>query len=72
MRVLAYDPYWPEDYARENSIARAEADEIFRDADFISLHLPLMESTRNFVGERELALMKRGLPVRHQHRARRI
>lgn len=59
MRVLAYDPYWPEDYARENSIARAEADEIFRDADFISLHLPLMESTRNFVGERELALMKR-------------
>ena len=50
MKVLAFDPYWPEEYARENNIIRADAETIFREADFISLHLPLMESTRNFVG----------------------
>ena len=52
MRVIAYDPYWPEDFARENDIARADADTIFREADFISLHLPLMPETEGFVGEK--------------------
>ena len=59
MKVLAFDPYWPEEYARENNIIRADAETIFREADYISLHLPLMESTRNFVGEKEIAMMKR-------------
>lgn len=59
MKVLAFDPYWPEEYARENNIICADAETIFREADFISLHLPLMESTRNFVGEKEIAMMKR-------------
>ena len=58
MKVLAYDPCWPEAYAEANRIERADAETIFRNADFISLHLPLMESTRNFVGEREIAMMK--------------
>ena len=59
MKVLAYDPYWPEEYATENNIERADAETIFRTADFISLHLPLMDSTRNFVGEKEIAMMKK-------------
>lgn len=59
MKIIAYDPYWPEDFAREHHIARAEPDEIFRTADFISLHLPLTPETEGFVGEREIGLMKR-------------
>lgn len=59
MHVLAYDPYWPEEYAKANDIVRADAETIFRNADFISLHLPLMESTKNFVGEKEIAMMKK-------------
>ena len=58
MKVMAYDPYWPEEFARENGILRADAQTIFREADFISLHLPLMPETEGFVGERELSLMK--------------
>ena len=58
MKVLAYDPFWPEEYARENNIIQADAETIFRNADFISLHLPLMDSTKNFVGEKEIAMMK--------------
>ncbi len=58
MKVMAYDPYWPEDFARENGIVRADPDTLFREADFISLHLPLMPETEGFVGARELAMMK--------------
>ena len=59
MKVIAYDPYWPEEFARENHIERADAETIFRTADFISLHLPLMPETEGFVGERELGMMKK-------------
>ena len=58
MRVIAYDPYWPEEFARENSIVRADPETIFREADFISLHLPLTTETEGCVGEKELSLMK--------------
>ena len=58
MKVMAYDPYWPEEFARENDIRRAEPDEIFKNADFISLHLPLTPETEGFVGEAQLAMMK--------------
>lgn len=59
MKIIAYDPYWPEAFAAENHIERADADTIFRTADFISLHLPLLPETEGFVGERELGLMKK-------------
>ena len=58
MKIMAYDPFWPEDFARENGIVRADAETIFREADFISLHLPLMPETEGFVGEKELSMMK--------------
>ena len=58
MKVMAYDPFWPEEFARENGIVRADAQTIFREADFISLHLPLMPETEGFVGGKELAMMK--------------
>ena len=59
MKVIAYDPFWPEDFAREQQIERADAQTIFKTADFISLHLPLMPDTEGFVGEKELGWMKK-------------
>ena len=58
MKVLAYDVIWDEAYAAANGIGFAQPERILRVADFISLHLPLLPSTENFIGERELALMK--------------
>lgn len=58
MRVLAYDVYWDESYAKANGIEYAAPEEIFQAADFISLHLPLMPETENFIGEKEIAQMK--------------
>ena len=63
MKVLAYDVYWDADYADANGIEYAEPDVIFGQADFISLHLPLMDSTKNLVDAKRLASMKNGAIV---------
>ena len=58
MNVLAYDVAWDEAYAAANRIGFAGPERILKEADFISLHLPLLPSTENFIGEKELSLMK--------------
>ena len=58
MTVLAHDPYWDEAYAAANGITRAAPEEIYAKADVISLHLPLTEETRGYIGAAELAQMK--------------
>lgn len=59
MKVMAYDVFWDEKFAAEHNIERAEPEKIFREADFISLHLPLLPETRGFIGEKEIAMMKK-------------
>ncbi len=58
MKIMAYDVYWDEAFSKEHGVVRAEPEEIFKTCDFISLHLPLLPQTRNFIGEKELAMMK--------------
>ena len=58
MKVLAHDPFWNEEYAAAHNITKATPDEIFAQCDIISLHLPLMPETENFIGAAELAKMK--------------
>lgn len=58
MKVLAYDPYWDEGYAAANHITRAGLEEIYAQADVISLHLPLTPGTQNCIGAAQLAAMK--------------
>ncbi len=58
MRVIAYDPVEDLAYAEANNITYVSLDELLKTCDYMSLHLPLMESTRNLIGERELSMMK--------------
>ena len=58
MQILAYDTFWDDEYAKANHIQHAEPEEIFRNADFISLHLPLLPETRNFIGKEQIEMMK--------------
>lgn len=58
MTVLAYDPFWNEEYAAANHIVKAAPEEIYAQADVISLHLPLTEETRGTIGKKELEMMK--------------
>ena len=58
MKILAYDLYWDKDYAEKNNITYATVQEIIETCDFISLHLPLTNDTRNIINEAALSSMK--------------
>ncbi|WP_448534930.1 phosphoglycerate dehydrogenase, partial [Pseudothermotoga sp.] len=59
MRVLVYDPYVEESMLRELGVERAELDELLRQSDFVSLHVPLNESTRHLIDHEKISLMKK-------------
>ncbi len=59
MKVLAYDPYVSEDRMRSMNVGRAETtDEVFENADFVSLHVPRTPQTIGLVNEESLGKMK--------------
>jgi D-3-phosphoglycerate dehydrogenase len=59
-KVMAYDPFVDAAYAKENRVELAPMDEVVTQADFISLHLPLLPETRGIVNESFLSKMKKG------------
>ncbi|HYE83470.1 MAG TPA: phosphoglycerate dehydrogenase [Clostridia bacterium] len=58
MKVLAFDKYWSKEYADANGVIYSDIDGILKESDFVSLHVPLMEETRNLIGADQLKLMK--------------
>lgn len=46
MKVLAYDLYQDEEYARANNIEYVSLEKLLKESDFISLHLPLTQETK--------------------------
>src|SRR5689334_10360853 len=60
MKVLAYDPFISEDAARRLGCELVTLDELLRQSDYVSIHVPLTEQTRNLVGKDAFAKMKKG------------
>ncbi|MGC4018156.1 MAG: phosphoglycerate dehydrogenase [Muricomes sp.] len=58
MNVMAYDPYINEAYCLENNIRACTFDEVIEEADVISLHLPLTDTTRHLINNDTIARMK--------------
>ncbi len=63
MNVLAYDPFLSEDQAKQLGIKLATLDDIFKNADFITLHVPLTDDTRNIINKGNIAKMKDGVRI---------
>ena len=59
MKVLYYDIVRREDLEKELGIKYAELDELLRESDFVTLHVPLTPETKKLINERKLKLMKR-------------
>ena len=55
---LVFDPFTPSSIIEEHGAKAVTLDELLTQADFVSLHCPLNEQTRNLIGVRELSLMK--------------
>ena len=63
MKVLAFDPFLCDDRARELGVDKVDLDTLFARADFISLHTPLTEATRNIIDAKAIAKMKKGVRI---------
>jgi D-3-phosphoglycerate dehydrogenase len=58
MRVVAHDPFVSKDYAGNLKVDLVSLDQLLREADFISLHVPLTATTKNLIGRKELDKLK--------------
>ncbi|MDR3077626.1 MAG: phosphoglycerate dehydrogenase [Planctomycetota bacterium] len=64
MRVVAFDPFFPAERARElKAELLSDVDEALAQADFVTLHVPLTDQTRNLLSAGRLARLKRGARV---------
>ncbi|MDH3229870.1 MAG: phosphoglycerate dehydrogenase, partial [Alphaproteobacteria bacterium] len=63
MRVIAYDPFLSPERARDLGLEKVELVELYKRADFITLHVPLTDQTRGLIGKAAFAKMKKGVRV---------
>jgi D-3-phosphoglycerate dehydrogenase / 2-oxoglutarate reductase len=63
MKVVAYDPFLTEERAVEMGVEKADLDTLLARADFITLHTPLTDQTRNILSRENLAKTKQGVRI---------
>src|SRR5436190_14396287 len=63
MKVVAYDPFLSTDRAKDLGIEKVELDDLLKRADFITLHTPLTDKTRNILGAAALAKTRKGVRI---------
>lgn len=63
MRIVAFDPFVTEERARQLGVIMAPLEEVFKVADFLTVHTPLNEKTKGIIGKRAFELCKRGVRV---------
>ena len=63
MKVIAYDPYLSPERAFDLGVEKVELDELFKRADFVTLHAPLTDKTRNIIDGAAIAKMKPSVRV---------
>jgi D-3-phosphoglycerate dehydrogenase len=63
VRLIAFDPYVPAARAAQIGVRLVPLDELLRESDFISIHLPKTPETLGLIGERELGLVKPGVRI---------
>lgn len=59
MNVLYYDVKRNEDFEREVGAKYEELDDILKQADFVSIHVPLLPATKHLINKERLSLMKK-------------
>src|SRR6266481_8423400 len=63
MRVIAFDPFLSPERAKDIGVEKVDLDDLFKRADFITLHTPLTDKTRNIIDAGALAKMKKGVRI---------
>lgn len=63
MKVIAYDPFLTPERAQELGVEKLELDQLLGRADFITLHTPLTDQTRNILDAKAFAKCKKGVRI---------
>lgn len=63
MKVVAFDPFLTPERAIEMGVEKADLDTLLAKADFITLHTPLTDQTRNILSKENLAKTKKGVRI---------
>ena len=63
MKVIAFDPFLSEEKAAKMGVEKVELDDLLTRADFITLHVPLTDGTRNILSRENLAKTKKGVRI---------
>ena len=63
MKVVAYDPYLSEEHATEMGVEKVELDALLARADFITLHVPFTDATKNILSRENLEKTKKGARI---------
>ncbi len=63
MKVLAYDPFLSLEVARTIGVEVVELKEVFKQADYVTVHTPLSAETRHLVSDEAFGLMKKGVRI---------
>ena len=63
MKVVAYDPFLTPERAKDMGVEKVDLDQLLARADFITLHTPLTDQTRNILSAENLAKTKKGVRI---------
>lgn len=62
-RIIASDPYQEEQIFKSNGVEKYDLDSVFRSADMISLHCPLLAETKHLVNRDSINTMRKGVII---------
>ncbi len=63
MKVIAYDPFLGQEKADKMGVEKVELEELLGRADFITLHVPLTDQTKNILSRENIAKLKPGVRI---------
>ena len=63
MELIGYDPFVAPVIARENGVTLVPIDEIFRESDYLTLHVGLTPQTEGFINAHSIGIMKKGIRI---------
>ncbi len=63
MELIGYDPFIAPVIARENEVTLVPIDEIFKQSDYLTLHVGLTTQTEGLINATSLAIMKKGIRI---------
>jgi D-3-phosphoglycerate dehydrogenase len=63
MKVITYDPYLSEEKAKTLGVMAVDLKELVKTSDFITIHVPMTNETKNMINAKTIAMMKKGVRI---------